>query len=261
MVQKWSCNKSERLHFSAVITHLSANSVHALGLPCIWGCRAKEIAGVRTGLPWLLRRGYDYEIAKGIARFCMLKSICDFMSTEVPVTPCDLIFVLAGLPERKSYGLELFQRGVAPRLVLSVSRFDVRHTAALLAEKEELLTLRDQTSPEKRHFWIEFRNGRRWISRAGVQRTGTHGELKAIGEYLALQPPATIAFISTSIHLRRVRFCCSRIPFFQGRRVYFWAVPEEMSSFRRKTWWKHPAGWRYLLSEYAKLAGYRLMLG
>lgn len=191
----------------------------------------------------------------------MLKSICDFLSTEGPVTPCDLIFVLAGLPERKSYGLELFQQGVAPRLVLSVSRFDVRHTAALLSEGEELIRLRDQTSPEKRHFWIEFQDGRSTISQAAVKRTGTFGELNAIGDYLALKPPATIAFISTSIHLRRVRFCCSQIPFFQGRRVYFWAVPEEMSSFRRAAWWRRPPDWRYLISEYAKLAGYRLMFG
>jgi hypothetical protein len=191
----------------------------------------------------------------------MLKSVCDFLSTEGPVTPCDLIFVLAGLPERKSYGLELLQRDVAPRLVLSVSRFDVRQTAALLPEGKELITLRDQTPPEKRHFWIEFQDGRRSLLRAGVQQSGTYGELKAIGDHLASQPPATIAFISTSIHLRRVRFCCTRIPFFQGRPAYFWAVPEDMSSFRRATWWKNPADWRYLISEYAKLAGYRLMYG
>ncbi|HEX7287726.1 MAG TPA: hypothetical protein VF532_16170 [Candidatus Angelobacter sp.] len=157
--------------------------------------------------------------------------------------------------------MELFQRGLAPRLVLSVSRFDVRHAAALLPGGEELIRLRDQTPPEKRHFWMEFQGSRRSISQAGVQRTGTYGELKAIGEYLALQPPATIAFVSTSIHLRRVRFCCRRIPFFLGKRVCFWAVPEGMSSFQRATWWKHPGGWRYLVSEYAKLAGYRLKYG
>lgn len=189
-----------------------------------------------------------------------MKSAADFLVVDSPIAPCGFIFVLAGLPERKSYGLELFQQGVAPRLVLSVSRFDVRHTAALLPEGgEELITLRDRTSPEKRHFWIEFEGSRRSISRASVERTGTYGELKAIGDYLASKPPATIAFVSTSIHLRRVRLCCTRIPFFQGKRVYFWAVPEEMSSFRRATWWKHPEDWRYLISEYAKLVGYRLM--
>jgi len=41
------------------------------------------------------------------------------------VQPCDLIFVLAGRMERKPYGLELYLAGMAPRLVLSVGRFEV----------------------------------------------------------------------------------------------------------------------------------------
>lgn len=188
-----------------------------------------------------------------------MKSAADFLVLDNPITPCDLIFVLAGLPERKSYGLKLFQQSVAPRLVLSVSRFDVRHTVPLLTEGAELIALRDATPADERHFWIDFASGRRLISRAAVKRTGTYGELDAIAAYLASQSLARIALVSTSIHLRRVRFCCSRIPYFQGKQIYFWAVPDEMSSFQRSGWWKSRADWLYLVSEYAKLVGYRLI--
>jgi len=189
----------------------------------------------------------------------MLKSICDFMVTEDQVTSCDLIFVLAGRLERKNYGLKLFRQGMALRLVLSVGRYEVRHTAALLPEGSELIAIRDKTPPAERHFWVELAGGRRTISLARIQRIGTYEELNALASWLASQPPARIALISTSIHLRRVRYCCSRIPFFTERNVYLWPVPEQDSSFRRSRWWTRWTDARYLISELVKLAGYRLL--
>ncbi len=39
--------------------------------------------------------------------------------------PADLIFVLAGQMSRKHYALQLFRAGLAPRLLFSVSRFEI----------------------------------------------------------------------------------------------------------------------------------------
>jgi hypothetical protein len=188
-----------------------------------------------------------------------LHTICDFLVAEDPLAPCDLIVVLAGRPERKSYGLELFARGLAPRLILSVARFDVSHTAKLLKEGRELISMRDSVEPERRHFWIDHDSDRTTILRADLKRTGTFGELQSLGLYLAPSSPRTIAFVSTSIHLRRVRFCCSQIPFFSRRTVCSWAVSEAASSFHRMGWWKRHRDLRYLVSEYAKLIGYHLI--
>ena len=70
-------------------------------------------------------------------------------------TPADLIFVMAGRMERKQYGLELYRAGLAPRLVLSVGRFEVSKMYKVDLEHtlvEELIALRNKTRPEQRHF-------------------------------------------------------------------------------------------------------------
>lgn len=188
-----------------------------------------------------------------------LKSMSDFLAVEDPPASCDVIAVLAGPVERKSYGLELFRRSVAPRLVLSVARFDVGRTAALLHGAQELIALRDKTPAQERHFWVDYENARRTIVPARLPRTGTFGELQALASYLAPYTPEKIALVSTSIHLRRIRFCCSRIAFFAQAYVSLLAVPESDSSFRRNGWWMRSTDCHYLLSEYAKLLAYRLL--
>lgn len=180
-----------------------------------------------------------------------------FAIAEHPLTECDLIFVLAGRAERQAYGIELFQKHLAPRLILSIARFDVRHSAALL-DNPELIALRDRTPANQRHFWADFNNRGKTLSLAHLKRTGTFEELQALANYLAAKPPARIAMISTSIHLGRVEFCCRRIPFFSQRSICFWPVPEERSSFKRAGWWKHRSHWRYVTSEFIKLGGYYL---
>ena len=174
---------------------------------------------------------------------------------------CDLIVAVAGRPERKSFALECFQQGLAPRLILSVARYEVRRTAALAVPGPELLALRDATRPAERHFWIDFANGESLIRRAELKKTGTFGELQALAAYLDPHSSSKIALISTSLHLRRIQFCCSRIPFYRTRDVLFWAAPASDSSINREQWWRHGSGCKYLLSEYIKLGGYKLLYG
>ena len=189
----------------------------------------------------------------------IMGSTCDFLAPQDPLAPCDLIFVMAGLLERKAYGLQLFQQGLAPRLILSVGRFEIRATSALTSKAADLSSLRDGTEPRRRHFWLDLHGAYQHIAVADLRRSGTFSELLAVAAYLAHNPPTSLALVSTSIHLRRVRYCCSRIPFFQQRKVYLWAVPEPESSFHRDGWWKSGRDRRYLCSEYLKLAGYHLL--
>ena len=180
-------------------------------------------------------------------------------SGEQPANSCDLIFVLAGLPERKEYGWHLFRRGLAPRLMLSVGRFEVRSSAISPVPVPQIIGMRDKLPPSKRHFWIDVTEYHPIVVPASLPGSGTYGELHALASYLSPAPPKRIGLVSTSIHLRRVRYCCSQIPFFKSRELQFVAVPEEQSSFQRDGWWKRAGHWRYLLSEYVKLAGYRLI--
>lgn len=178
------------------------------------------------------------------------------IATHAPLG-CDLIFVLAGAMERKSYGIELFLRHAFPRLILSVGRFEVRQTAELI-EGPALIALRDRTPADQRHFWVDLEDSQMNVSLASLRRTGTFEELQALADYLLRKPPARIALISTFFHLRRIRFCCRRIPFFAERTVWLLSVPDQKSSFKRAGWWKRGSHWLYFLSEWVKLAGYHL---
>src|SRR5215831_4682837 len=67
----------------------------------------------------------------GVFARIRMQVICEFLTVNDPPANADLILVLAGRPERKSYGLRLFQEGFAGRLILSVGRFEVRQVATL----------------------------------------------------------------------------------------------------------------------------------
>jgi hypothetical protein len=188
-----------------------------------------------------------------------LESACNYLVSADAPAACDLIFVLAGRPERKPFGLKLHAESLAPRLILSVGRFEVRQTAEMLGNVPDLLMMRDRTAPQQRHFWLDFHDDRPAIFTVRLKRPSTFWELQALADHLGPKPPDNIAIVSTSIHLRRVRFCCSRIPFFKNRRVYLLPVPEEQSGFQCRGWWRRFDHWFYLVSEYVKLVGYRVL--
>jgi pimeloyl-ACP methyl ester carboxylesterase len=187
-----------------------------------------------------------------------MQAICDFLTIRDLPTTSDLIFVLAGRPERKCYGLRLFQEGFAKRLILSVGRFEVRQAATLaLNETLDLRELASRTPPEQRHFFADLAANSRRISVVG-HAMGTHWELNALAAYLRPHSVSSILIVSTSVHLRRVRWCCERIDDFQNMGIRYLPVPEESSSFRRSDWWKRLDHWSYLTAEYIKLASYEV---
>jgi hypothetical protein len=168
----------------------------------------------------------------------------------------DLVVVLSGRPERKPYGLRLFREGLAPRLILSVGRFEVRQIASLGLKDLELPQLAQRTPVDQRHFFLDLIGDARRVVVAPLGGRGTFGELRSLVAYLHGEPLNSIAIVSTSIHLRRVRFCCSRLSFFRNKSVNYLAVPEDLSSFRHELWWKRRNDRFYVAKEYLKLCGY-----
>jgi hypothetical protein len=189
-------------------------------------------------------------------------SLCRNLIREDRPVPVDLIFVLAGRPERKRHGLELFRQGLAPRLILSVDRFEVRPVSRFgLAIEPELLPLARETTPDRRHFFVDLQGD---TARASVRPTavrGTYRELASLAEYLSTDPIRSIAMVSTSLHLRRIAWCCEHLPFLRGKQIRYLAVPEELSTFQCRGWWRRADHWSYLTSEYLKLAFYHLRYG
>jgi len=183
----------------------------------------------------------------------LFQPVRNFLAGADSPKPSDAIFVLAGRPERKAYGLQLFREQFAPRLILSVGRFEVRGFAGLGFNG---LNLRERAAclpPDQRHFFIDIiADSRRVVVRGDAGR-GTYAELLSLGRYLESEPVSSLQFVSTSIHLARVRYYCRRIVWFSGTELGYVGVPEHLSSFRRAGWWKRRDHWSYVLLECAKL--------
>lgn len=193
----------------------------------------------------------------------MRLGLCDYLVVDQVPESADLIFVLAGRPERKLYGLQLFRQGCAPRLILSVGRFEVRQPQRFgLQCGPQLPPLSHSMPVERRHFFIDCTGESETIHTLPLKPRGTYSELQAFAHFLESHQGTaikSIALVSTSVHLRRVRYCCQKIPLLRKRKLVYLFVPEDISSFRRNGWWKHPDHWSYLVKEYVKLVAYGIL--
>ena len=132
-----------------------------------------------------------------------------------PLVDTNLIFVLAGRPHRKLFGLQLFRESHVPRLILSVARFEIRRFKDLpLPEPLDLLPIAEQVAPPERHFfviWDSVRNTRT-IERIHPRRYGTLREIEALAKYLeGNRGVKSVLVLTSGLHVRRVRMCCKAL--------------------------------------------------
>jgi hypothetical protein len=189
------------------------------------------------------------------------KALRDFLFQQDSPAPAEVIFVLAGRHERKGYGLQLFRERLAPRLILSVGRFEVRKIGPLGFDD---LKLRDQAArlpPGHRHFFIDIVGNSRRVTTRPDAGKGTFAELLSLSRYLQADRPSSLLLVSTNIHLRRIRFCCRRISSFADIQLRYLPVPDHLSAFRRDGWWKRREQWSYLIVESLKLVAYGIRYG
>jgi len=189
----------------------------------------------------------------------MLYRLYESLTLDDAPQPAELIFVLARRMERKQYGI--CRRGLAPRLLLSVGRFEVsRMRAVNFAKVDELIAFRDRTAPGERHFFCDISQSGVRIERPKLCRWNTYGEVLALRELVERDMPRTLIVISTDVHLRRVTVTFGRV--FRGLpvEVRYCPVPPGSSSLRKAEWWTRPEDRRYVLKELAKLQAYRVIL-
>ena len=168
------------------------------------------------------------------------------------VQPVDLILVMAGRMERKRYGLELYRSGLAPRLVLSVGRFEVSKMAQLDVEwADQLKSMRDATPPDERHFFVTLDGSGVHLVKTKLERISTYGEALAFRRLLDGQAVRKVMVISTDVHLRRVALTFAAI--FRDTAIEFLYCPLPAR-------FAHAADGRYVISEIIKLTGYRVAL-
>ena len=127
-----------------------------------------------------------------------------------PHAHVDLIFVLAGRPARKHFALELFQSGVAPQILFSVTRFEIRQFKELpLPAALDLLPLAQPIPAPERHFFVLFGEGAPQVERITVRRFGTLREIEALSKYLERHNKIrSVIVVTSAVHARRVALCC-----------------------------------------------------
>ena len=181
----------------------------------------------------------------------------DALTVRDKAERADAIFVLAGRPERKAYGLALWNAGRASVLVLSVGRFEWRGIPDLPLPDGDggLRALVDQTPPTRRHFFLVLdADGCRaeWI-RPG--RFGTRREARAFAALAAQRRWRSVVAITTAGHTRRTKQCLRRAS--RGDlTVAMEPVPESLSAIRREDWWRDRRGRRFVIREWIKTAVY-----
>lgn len=163
--------------------------------------------------------------------------------------------------ERKRYGLDLYGTGLAPRLVLSIGRFEVSKMPRIgINVPAELIELRDSIPPEERHFFLELNASGVHVEKAKLRRWSTYGELLAFRDRLVSDPARSVLVISTDIHLRRAALTLDGLLYGSNRKILYCAVPDGYGSLKKAKWWTRREDRRYVMSEAFKLVGYRLIL-
>lgn len=167
----------------------------------------------------------------------------------------DVLFVLAGADDRKLYALDLYREGIAPILLFSVARYDIRRFSKMpLPVPLNLLEIAAPTPAPLRHFFVLFASGSVEVEYVQPKRLGTMTEVAALGRWLERHPEVqSLLLLSNAIHLRRIRLCCrSVLP--RTVCLTFMASPDSSTADSSKE--KRMARARPALLELTKLIGY-----
>jgi uncharacterized SAM-binding protein YcdF (DUF218 family) len=156
----------------------------------------------------------------------LLPGLHAWLSSADHARPADLIFVLAGRMSRKHYALQLYREGLAPRLLISVGRFEIRCFSKMpLPTQLDLLKLAQDVPPPHRLFFVLFQGRECHVKHVQPGRFGTLTEMASLARWIDANPEVqSVILISNEPHLRRIRMCC-RYLLPRGVEVALLAVP------------------------------------
>jgi uncharacterized SAM-binding protein YcdF (DUF218 family) len=140
----------------------------------------------------------------------VLSALHNWLACTDSPRSADLIFVLAGRFSRKDYALALFRQRLAPRLLFSVARFEIRRFSKMpLPVPLDLLKLAQEVPPPQRHYFVFFEAQSVQVEHVPPRRFGTLTEIESLAAWLGKNPQIrSLLLVSSSTHLRRVRLCC-----------------------------------------------------
>jgi hypothetical protein len=176
--------------------------------------------------------------------------IYDFLDIGKSPHPSDCIFVLAGKQERKIHGITMWRFGYAPRLIISVARYEWRKFRELNLDSDGGLEVAaSQTAPEKRHFLVCLDRESTSCVPTSMGHFGTISEARALAGHLRNSSVRSLLVVSSPIHLRRTALAFRRAFRKSGILLNFVAIPEKIAlnshDARAEIWSEF---WKYLLS-------------
>lgn len=191
----------------------------------------------------------------------LMRRFYDWLACADSIADGDLIFAVAGRQSRKMFALELFSQGRAPKLLLSVARFEIRRFAKLpLPVSLDLLSIAAPIPAPERHFFVTFEAGKSAVEFVRLRgRFGTLREIQALAAWLKVRPTInSVLVVSSASHLRRVRLCCRA---FLPRRLQFrmLADPNE-NPLEWDHWWRRRDARVLIIGEPIKLLLYSIVL-
>jgi hypothetical protein len=158
-----------------------------------------------------------------------MPTLHNWLSPADPPRSADLIFVLAGRMHRKDYALALFRQGLAPRILMSVGRFEIRRFSRMhLPVPLDLLALAQKVPPPDRHYFVFFHGQEVRAERVQPRRFGTLTEIDTLARWLHAHPEIrSLLVVSSNTHLRRIRLCCRSL-LSPGIELAFIAAPPSL---------------------------------
>jgi len=172
-------------------------------------------------------------------RFFLIK-FAEFLIVEDPLRSADLIEVLGDKIERIKYGIELYQKGYAPKI-------------AFTGGKEDLLLI-DLSWPE---IAKEYALTQGIPSEAILiaDANSTYEEALQIKKIMADHKLNSVIIVSSPYHMRRARLIFKSV--LQGEaNLIFAPVPLEQSEFKLHSWWTDEESLVNVMQEYVKLPLY-----
>ena len=183
----------------------------------------------------------------------------DFLNRGEQPHKVDCIFVFAGKPERKAYGVKLWRQGYARELILSIGRFEWRGFYNLgLPGDGGLMQLVEKTPPKLRHFFVSLKGKEVTCSSIRIGRFGTKSEAQELAKSIKENGYQSLMTVSSAFHLRRAAWAVCQATRHMPICLSFVGVPEEMSGLKRQNWWKSRKYRSAVLKEFFKYLVYRL---
>lgn len=131
-------------------------------------------------------------------------SLPSFLNIAREPEKADAIFVFAGREERKRFGLKLFEADYAPRLILSVARFEWRRFRDLeLWSDGGLLEMVPTIDAAERHFFVHVERNRVRCEKVHKGHFGTMSEAQALSAVAEQSKLSKILLVSSAEHLPR----------------------------------------------------------